>query len=284
MTPELVLLSLGGLCYLGLLLLSGVICVKALMRLADKQPVLPPKFRCSAAYVPPFVFGLAIVYLSMGLSQFLPKRANDPLPEIDFVTLLNASITEGILVTLVFAAGLVSLTQSQPELIRLGFRTDDLKQQAQDGLYGFVAALVPVYSVILLSIPLRSLETSHPFLQLLNEQGVGSEFIGIVLAAVVLAPLKEELIFRVVLQSTLVRWWGKWLGIVITALVFSAVHGFPDSLGLFPLALILGYVYQQRRSFLSVVLLHALFNAFNISLLFLQKLAESVTPSTALIP
>jgi membrane protease YdiL (CAAX protease family) len=48
--------------------------------------------------------------------------------------------------------------------------------------------------------------------------------------------------------------------------IFAAVHRLPDAIPLLPLALVLGYVYQQRRSFLSIVLLHMLFNAANLIL------------------
>jgi len=50
------------------------------------------------------------------------------------------------------------------------------------------------------------------------------------------------------------------------SLIFAAVHRLPDAIPLLPLALVLGYVYQQRRCFLSVVLLHMLFNAANLIL------------------
>jgi len=42
-------------------------------------------------------------------------------------------------------------------------------------------------------------------------------------------------------------------------------------LPLVPLALILGYVYYRRHSYLSVVLLHALFNGANLWLALIAK-------------
>ena len=54
--------------------------------------------------------------------------------------------------------------------------------------------------------------------------------------------------------------------LVAVAIIFAAVHRLPDALPLVPLALILGYVYQQRRCFLSIVLIHMLFNATNLGL------------------
>jgi membrane protease YdiL (CAAX protease family) len=54
-------------------------------------------------------------------------------------------------------------------------------------------------------------------------------------------------------------------------MIFSVVHGVPDCFPLFPLALILGFVYHRTRSFLAVVVLHALFNATNLTLSVLNK-------------
>ena len=54
--------------------------------------------------------------------------------------------------------------------------------------------------------------------------------------------------------------------IPVAAVVFAAVHGFPDSLAIVPLALVLGDAYQRRRSYWEVVAAHALFNAVMLAL------------------
>jgi membrane protease YdiL (CAAX protease family) len=82
----------------------------------------------------------------------------------------------------------------------------------------------------------------------------------------VLAPLVEELIYRVVLQTWLQKIAPPREALIAVAIIFAAVHRLPDALPLLPLALILGYVYQQRRSFLTIVLIHMLFNAVNLIL------------------
>lgn len=134
------------------------------------------------------------------------------------------------------------------------------------GLRGFLLAVVPVALVLVTTQALRSKKTQHTLLKLLvespNAQTIGSVF----LSAVVLAPLAEELVFRVFLQSWLESFLRPIAAIVIVALGFSAVHGWPDMLPLFPLALVLGGLFYLTRSYVAIVVTHALFNLTNVVL------------------
>ena len=76
--------------------------------------------------------------------------------------------------------------------------------------------------------------------------------------------------YRVILQGWLESWLPPWTAIVISSALFCAGHGYPDSLALGPLALTLGYVYHRRRSYLTVVVTHAAFNAVMLLLMALQ--------------
>jgi uncharacterized protein len=138
------------------------------------------------------------------------------------------------------------------------------------GLLGFLAALLPVYGVnfAVYWFGLREEGVKHPLFVALEEHP-GAELLGWVgLAAVVLAPLAEELLYRVILQGWLQTHLTPRSAILFVAILFALVHfesGRPDHLPLLPLALILGYVYYRRHSYLTVVFLHALFNATNLA-------------------
>jgi membrane protease YdiL (CAAX protease family) len=54
----------------------------------------------------------------------------------------------------------------------------------------------------------------------------------------------------------------------VSSVLFAFAHGFPDSLALLPLAFALGYTYLRRRSYITVMMVHFLFNAFNMVLAF----------------
>ncbi len=276
--PELIL-GLAVMAPLPLYVGSGAIWVWGFLNLHSGKPALPKRFRSDLAPVPPFAAVLTLAYIAMCLWLLFQTRPPQTQFSMDQVM---ASISEGVIASMVLIMILISMTNRRTGMSRLGFRGDDRIGQVKDGFLGFVASLVPVFAVIVATLPFRSTETLHPFLRLLEEQGIGSEFVGIAIAAVIVAPIKEELMFRVILQSWLVRWVGVKPAIIGTAVIFAAVHGFPDALGLLPLALILGVVYQRRRSFISVVIIHALFNAFNLGLTLFASYAQQFLPTDAL--
>jgi len=90
----------------------------------------------------------------------------------------------------------------------------------------------------------------------------------VILTAVVLAPLAEEVIFRGLLQSMFRRYLRRpWGAIVVTSILFSAMH-FTDikSLpALFALSLALGYNYERTGRLYSPIMIHMLFNLVNIA-------------------
>lgn len=228
------------------------------------ETLFPLRFRRGPIHVPVTAVGLTLLWLAVHLYQRLtvrPPAAFDPdaMLEVAVESAVSGLIVWGILLTVL----LLSLRRYS-DLVRFGFRGDEVPRQVHHGVIGFLAAFIPVYAVMFATSPLRSEETLHPLLRLLQEQGLRPEMLWVAFVAVVVAPLQEELLFRVVLQTWLERFLSGTGAIVVTAVLFSAVHGFPDALGILPLALVLGYVYRQRRSYLAVVLLHAFFNAYNL--------------------
>lgn len=268
--PDSLIISLVGILILGLLLASPTLWIWVGLRLVHRLPVWSRRFRSDRLPVPWPASLLVLLYLALTFWSLLRHA-----PQFEFevqrtLLLVQNSIVEATMITGTVLITLLLFTKQKTDLMRLGFRPDDLAGQCRDGGLGFVASLLPVFLVLLLTFPLRSDETTHPFLRLLAESDLTESLPPVLLAAVVLAPLKEELIFRVVLQSWLVNKLGVQAGILVGAIIFAGAHGFPDSLGLIPLALLLGIVYHVRRSVLAVILMHALFNAFNITLMLLQ--------------
>lgn len=89
------------------------------------------------------------------------------------------------------------------------------------------------------------------------------ETVLIVVALVILAPVAEELIFRGILLSRLVRSMTIWLAVVAQAALFGLVHvlGDPGAIaalpGLFLIALVLGYAAIRTGSLSLPIYLHA---------------------------
>ncbi|MDB5387562.1 MAG: amino terminal protease self-immunity [Planctomycetaceae bacterium] len=131
-------------------------------------------------------------------------------------------------------------------------------------LWGVLLAQLPV---MLLKWPLDSLrkQSPHPLIGLL-ENSIDDRLILVWIAVqvVILAPLIEELLFRVILQGALSRESPPYLAILLSSAAFVGIHQPIDWAPLLPLALILGYVYYRRQSYLAVVLLHGLFNGISL--------------------
>jgi membrane protease YdiL (CAAX protease family) len=107
----------------------------------------------------------------------------------------------------------------------------------------------------------------HPMLENVREfQGAWRAVV--VVSAVVLAPLAEEIFFRGLLQSMLRRYSGDaWVAIAGSSAVFAAAHfAVPHTLpALFALGVVLGYNYERTGRLLAPVLIHVFFNAANIA-------------------
>jgi membrane protease YdiL (CAAX protease family) len=94
------------------------------------------------------------------------------------------------------------------------------------------------------------------------------------LSAAILAPICEELVYRVVLQGWAQARTGPVMSITISTLIFVSIHQRFDWLPLAALAIILGYVYYRRRSLLAVVTIHALFNTTMLTFAILLRKSD----------
>lgn len=139
---------------------------------------------------------------------------------------------------------------------------------------GALAFLLCVPLVFLVNAIIRWLvqdDSLHPLLETVQRDQSPLLVFLVAVNAVVMAPLLEELQFRVILQGWLADRISILAAIWIPALLFCSVHRFPDAFALVPLALILGWLYFHRGSYLAVVTTHALFNLFNLILMLTES-------------
>jgi hypothetical protein len=87
-----------------------------------------------------------------------------------------------------------------------------------------------------------------------------------------MAGIGEELFFRGVLQRMFIRWFrNPWAGIVVTALLFSAIH--MQFLGFIPrflMGVLLGAIYWYSGSMWVAIAAHFVYDAFIIVLVYFQ--------------
>ena len=97
-----------------------------------------------------------------------------------------------------------------------------------------------------------------------------------VITAVIMAPIFEEIIFRGIIQKGLINKGVKpWKAIIIASVIFGLVHGNPwQFVGAVLLGCVLGLVYYKTKSLLLPMLLHG-FNNLCSSILILYTKNES---------
>lgn len=101
--------------------------------------------------------------------------------------------------------------------------------------------------------------------ELLNSAKSHYTLIAIVISAVVLAPLGEELIFRGFLYGVSKKYTGPIFSIITSSLIFAVVHGHaPILLPLFIVGAILAIIYELSGSLWTSIILHSLFNLINV--------------------
>ncbi len=101
-------------------------------------------------------------------------------------------------------------------------------------------------------------------------QRMTSDKATLILLAVIMAPIFEEIIFRGIIQKGLINKGVKpWKAILSAAIVFGLVHGNPwQFVGAVLLGSVLGLVYYKTKSLLLPILLHAFNNLCSAMLIF----------------
>ena len=181
---------------------------------------------------------------------------------------------------------------------------------ARIGIVLVVAAIGPVYAILALLAQANKTNT-HPFIDMFQNNPSPALVGNILLAAIVVAPLFEEILFRQLAQGWLEKietWWlaqkaiqnsgykeelsesseekallelkcnslvfrfRGWIPILISSLLFSAVHIGQGSapIPLFLFAVMLGYVYHKTHRILPCIIAHMIFNLFAMLSLYVE--------------
>ncbi len=177
-------------------------------------------------------------------------------------------------------AAYVLLRAARPtnRLGALGFTRAGLGRQVGLGLIAGPAclAVTMLVSLVLYGIALvfevELPEAGHKLLPLIRDGDWGTR-LPLLLGAVVLAPVLEELVYRGLLQTVLlglVGPGGRWLVLVVAAAVFSVVHvgavHWMQLPVLFVLGLLLGGLYERTGSLVVPIVVHMVFNAVSTAL------------------
>ena len=111
--------------------------------------------------------------------------------------------------------------------------------------------------------------------ELFNGSRTMDQRVMIIVLAVAIAPIAEEFIFRFFIYGVLRRYLGRLAGLVLTSLLFAAVHThLPSFAPLFVLAACFTIAYEWSGSILVSMTMHSLFNSLTLIFLAFPRLSE----------
>lgn len=245
----------------------------AVRRRKHNQPLLAHESRADIQWSP-FVLIVAGGWLLLMLFSSLASKitrfteSGSAPPQLSLET-VQSNCLIGIATLAVFLL-LLSESGRRP-LAEFGITLQNWKTRCLTGVTGFIATFPLVTGIAFVIWLIQGDEKpKHSYLLLIEQNGTFEVVAWIALAVLILAPLTEELLFRVILQGAARTRFNAFQSIILSSLVFVLVHGFPDMLALLPLAVGFGYVYERTHSYLTVVVMHATFNAVNLGLALLS--------------
>ena len=254
------------------------VCYVAASRLRRGRPLLRRRRRRPVPWGPGgailAVYALANAALFLVLDTTDVEAAQPPDGIEARLTLGAAAIYASVYALLAWIA-IVGLRVGGARAPDFGWpydRTDwigPLVRDARHGVAGWLAMLPPVYLIQIVLVVLLEQPSSHPAIEQIHRDPTGQLLVATAMMAVAVAPLFEELVFRVLLQGWLERVAGSrraWWPIVVSSLAFAGAHtgqGFAP-IPLFVLSLGFGYVYRQTHRFASCAAMHAAFNGFSL--------------------
>jgi membrane protease YdiL (CAAX protease family) len=167
----------------------------------------------------------------------------------------------------------------------LRFRGFDLSSLGGFFRISFLRALSTGIILILAAYPLISLadaltrrlfgngSSKQSIVELFSGSRTIEQRIMIIVFAVAIAPVVEEFLFRFFLYGVLKRYFGRFLGITLNALLFAAAHThFPSFAPLFILGSCFTIAYEWSGSILVAMTMHSLFNSVSLTVLAFPEL------------
>jgi membrane protease YdiL (CAAX protease family) len=243
-----------------------------------------------------------------------PPVAHDPA---DAAWQLTASILPIVLITAGFAIAVALVFRALPGDLGFPPSAGELARDVRLGIVSCLAAAPPVFGALGLLRYVFDLEdvSHHPLIEILGETDSGGVLLLATAATVVVAPVCEEITFRLFLQGWLEKWAAArrrsaglqfeareetavdhsptapivetqttsdahpsgWIPILISSVVFAAAHfGYgPEPVPIFILAIVLGYVYRQTHRIIPCIVAHAMFNSFSMLIMWRLTFLDS---------
>ena len=242
---------------------------------------------------PPRHSGLSAIDLVAGLCLFLLSQTL-ALPVLSYLGLVTTEGVDALTVDQRATAALLSqfmvhvplllfvairAAQADRGLREAGFVPRSGLRESRAAALALLAGLPMVMGLnaaVLLTAHFAGFKTpdvGHVMLDELGKSDSLAATITLIVSAVLVAPVGEEVFFRGLVQSALLDLFGRknrWLIIACAAVPFAAVHApavdWQLLPGLYLLGVVLGWLYERHGSLLPCVLVHAGFNVCNLAM------------------
>lgn len=251
-------------------LVAGVYIYASLLRqIAIRRPMMEPpplrNFGMPEAVIALLLTAFFLLTLA-GASTHTPARMRDR----DLIA--SGVLTIGLLLAL---AGFLRLRRFDLNLLggfsRIGF----FRTLITGGVLILAAYPLIFLADVVTQRLLRSAPQRQAIVEMFSESATLEQRIRIIVLAVSLAPIAEEFIFRLFIYGVARRYFGRMVGVLVSALLFAAVHAhLPSFAPLFVLGTCFAIAYEWSGSILVPMTMHALFNAITLTALAFPQLVQ----------
>jgi len=162
------------------------------------------------------------------------------------------------------------------KLSDIGLTFKNPVKNAGYAVIGYIA-LVPVVIIIMVMTFfvvkwLNYQPPVQPIVRIFMEEKTTGILLLSTLFAAIFGPVAEEIFFRGFLYSSIKKIAGSFWGIMITSVIFSALHAHPVGfLPIMALGMLLAYMYEKTGSLVPCISIHIIHNVIMVVLVFLVK-------------
>lgn len=182
----------------------------------SRGPILPFEPRRPVPWHGVWTF-LPVLLVLLTLAAAIGGRSDEAADDArasasELIERITLGSAQQIVLVVAMLAAMIAI--SRANLVDLGLPKNrgELARDVQVGVIAWLAALVPVYGVQFALIKMVGEVEGHPLIKMVEEQANPGLFVLAFTAAVIVAPLCEELLFRLVLQGWLEKWEDSQLG------------------------------------------------------------------------
>ena len=219
---------------------------------------------------PARIFGLPEAILAAVLVLFLLLNISASIsrPSNDF----SASNLLGNFLLMIFVVlAIVTFLQLRRfDLASLGgfSRISFIRTLSTGAILLFFAYPLILWSDIITQRLFRSGSSKQNIVEFFSGSRTIDQRIMIIVFAAAIAPVIEEFLFRFFLYNVIKRYFGRLLGVILSALLFAAAHAhFPSFVPLFILGSCFAIAYEWSGSILVAMTMHSLFNSVTLTAL-----------------